>query len=68
MGVGHSDTHSEKPCVHLAVLTDDTEDLDMLSLSVPHEASPVTVGRWHHQSWPGGERNDCDRMDEVSSA
>lgn len=64
--VGYSDSHGEDT-VHLAVLTDDADDLDMMSLSVPHDETATTVGSWHYQGSPG-EGGGAGQTNEAPSA
>lgn len=65
--VGYSDEHAEDT-THLAVLTEDADNLDVLSLSVPHDPTARTAGSWHHEGWSDEEGDDGNGMDKNSRA
>lgn len=49
--------------LHLAVLTDTGQNLDLISLAVPPDPTGVSIGTWHQPpaaAWPDDEPDEPD--------
>lgn len=53
--------------LHLAVLTDDGANLDLLSLAVPPDPTAVSVGTWHQPPAAAWPTEDDDGEAEAAS-